>query len=259
VPIFVPTRGTPPEPQSDWVHYVPDAATAMPEAKAAAGDQDVMVHGAGLAQSLLREGLLDELEIHLIPVVLGDGRRLFGADRIELEIDCPHWLVRSFVYEGKPEDEAIDTYPSSRWTREPWSGCARVHSSIAARDAHFESGGAPGLRASGRVRGIATERSIPREQAHPEDVDVARRLRGRRQRRQRIHLLLHVRGRCHRAEAVFIGGNGFRAARAVHHLECRTGRLVLEANQVLLWSVLEKAGAPVAVRGVRDVVRRPST
>jgi dihydrofolate reductase len=44
-----------------------------------------MVHGAGLAQSLLREGLLDELEIHLVPVVLGDGRRLFGTERIELE------------------------------------------------------------------------------------------------------------------------------------------------------------------------------
>ena len=52
----------------------------MREAKAAAGDEDVMVHGADLAQSLLREGLLDELEIHLIPVVLGDGRRLFGAE-----------------------------------------------------------------------------------------------------------------------------------------------------------------------------------
>ena len=86
VPIFVPTRRTPPEPQSGWVHYVPDAATAMREAKSAAGDQDVLVHGADLAQSLLREGLLDELEIHLIPVVLGDGRRLFGADGIELEL-----------------------------------------------------------------------------------------------------------------------------------------------------------------------------
>jgi dihydrofolate reductase len=86
VPIFVPTRGTPPKPQSGWVRYVPDAATAMRAAKAAAGDQDVMVHGAGLAQSLLREGLLDELEIHLVPVVLGDGRRLFGSDRTELEL-----------------------------------------------------------------------------------------------------------------------------------------------------------------------------
>jgi len=52
----------------------------------AAGKQDVMVHGASLAQSLLRESLLDELEIHLIPVVLGDGRRLFDADHIELEL-----------------------------------------------------------------------------------------------------------------------------------------------------------------------------
>ena len=86
MPIFVPTHGTPPEPQSGWVHYVRDAATAMREAKAAAGGKDVMVHGAGLAQWLLRKGLLDELEIHLLPVVLGDGRRLFGADRIELEL-----------------------------------------------------------------------------------------------------------------------------------------------------------------------------
>src|SRR5262249_48630800 len=82
----VPTRGAPPHPQSGWVHYVPDAATAMREAKAAAGDHDVMVHGADLAQSLLREGLLDELEIHLIPVVLGGGRRLVRADRIDLEL-----------------------------------------------------------------------------------------------------------------------------------------------------------------------------
>lgn len=86
VPIFVPTRGTPPEPESHWIHYVPDAATAMREAKAAAGATNVMVHGADLAQSLLREGLLDEIQVHLIPVLLGSGRRLFGDDRVELEI-----------------------------------------------------------------------------------------------------------------------------------------------------------------------------
>jgi maleate isomerase len=54
---------------------------------------------------------------------------------------------------------------------------------------------------------------------------------------------------CPRAEAVFIGGNGLRAARAVHPLERRTGRFVLEANQVLLWSVLENLESRVAVRG----------
>ena len=48
-----------------------------------------MVHGAGAAQALLRAGLLDELEIHLVPVLLGAGRRLFdglGPDAIELEL-----------------------------------------------------------------------------------------------------------------------------------------------------------------------------
>jgi dihydrofolate reductase len=97
VPIFVPTRGTPPAPQSDWVHYVTDGVErAMRQAKEAAGDANVLVHGADLAQSCLRAGVLDELEIHLVPVLLGEGRRLFdhlGAEHIELEptrvLDAP--------------------------------------------------------------------------------------------------------------------------------------------------------------------------
>ena len=52
-----------------------------------------------------------------------------------------------------------------------------------------------------------------------------------------------------RAEAVFIGGNGFRAAEAVDRLEDRLGRPVLEANQVLLWSVLRSAGVPAQSEG----------
>ena len=55
-------------------------------ATGAAGDRDVLVHGADLAQSLLAQDLLDELEIHLVPVVLGGGRRLFGTDRVEFEL-----------------------------------------------------------------------------------------------------------------------------------------------------------------------------
>jgi dihydrofolate reductase len=87
VPIYVPTRGEPPEPASHWVHYVTDGVeSAMAQAKAAAGDADVMVHGASLAQSLLRAGVLDELEIHLIPILLGDGRRLFDGERARLEL-----------------------------------------------------------------------------------------------------------------------------------------------------------------------------
>ena len=85
VPIFVPTRGET-RPSTGWVHYVADVETAVREAKAAAGERDVMVHGADLAQSLLRAGLLDQLEIHLVPVLLGHGRRLFDGDRVELEV-----------------------------------------------------------------------------------------------------------------------------------------------------------------------------
>jgi dihydrofolate reductase len=63
--------------------------SAMRQAKQAAGDANVMVHGADLAQSCLRAGVLDELEIHLVPILLGEGRRLFdhlGTDHIELEL-----------------------------------------------------------------------------------------------------------------------------------------------------------------------------
>jgi dihydrofolate reductase len=58
------------------------------EAKHAGGDRNVLVHGAGIAQRALTAGLLDELEIHLVPVLLGAGRRLFehlGSDQRELE------------------------------------------------------------------------------------------------------------------------------------------------------------------------------
>ncbi len=59
------------------------------QARAAAGDDDVMVHGAGAAQALLRAGELDELELHVVPVLLGQGRRLFDhlpAEHTELEL-----------------------------------------------------------------------------------------------------------------------------------------------------------------------------
>jgi maleate isomerase len=51
------------------------------------------------------------------------------------------------------------------------------------------------------------------------------------------------------ADAVFIGGNGFRAGAAIGELEDRLGRLVLESNQVLLWSILARAGVSADIRG----------
>ena len=87
VPIFILSRT---QRDSDWplVTYVNDVRTAMSEAKRAARDNNVLVHGAGTAQLALAAGVLDELEIHLIPVLLGQGRRLFDnlrPEHIELE------------------------------------------------------------------------------------------------------------------------------------------------------------------------------
>ena len=71
------------------VTYVTDGiASAMAQAKAAAGDRDVLVHGGYTAQRALEAGVLDELQVHQIPVLFGGGRRLFEVlpSRVELEI-----------------------------------------------------------------------------------------------------------------------------------------------------------------------------
>ena len=59
------------------------------------------------------------------------------------------------------------------------------------------------------------------------------------------------------SDAIFLSGNGFRAARTVAELERRTGRLVLEANQVLLWSVLAVIHPGWAVTGYGRIFRTP--
>jgi dihydrofolate reductase len=51
--------------------------SAVEQAKAAAGGKVVAVHGASAAQQCLAAGLLDEIQIHLAPVLLGSGTRLF--------------------------------------------------------------------------------------------------------------------------------------------------------------------------------------
>jgi dihydrofolate reductase len=90
VPIYILTRQRPYSFAADWPLVMPvsDIAAAMTKAKEAAGDKNVLVHGAATAQLALAAGLLDELEIHLIPVLLGRGRRLFdnlAPEHIELE------------------------------------------------------------------------------------------------------------------------------------------------------------------------------
>jgi dihydrofolate reductase len=89
-PIFIYSRREPGIDISRWplVTYTSDLGSAMTRAKEAAGDRNVLVHGAAVARLALEAGLLDELELHVVPVLFGQGRRLFeglAAEQIELE------------------------------------------------------------------------------------------------------------------------------------------------------------------------------
>jgi dihydrofolate reductase len=90
VPIFIYSRHEPGIDISQWplVTYVTDVETAMTQAKQAAGDTNVLVHGAAVTQLALAAGVLDEMELHVIPVLFGQGRRLFeglAPEQIELQ------------------------------------------------------------------------------------------------------------------------------------------------------------------------------
>ena len=89
VPMFVLTHEAPSSSPHANVHYVTDGVqSCVDQAKRAAGGRDVMMHGAAVAQEALRAGVLDVLEIQLVPVLFGQGRKLFdalGPDHIELQ------------------------------------------------------------------------------------------------------------------------------------------------------------------------------
>ncbi|MCD2197542.1 dihydrofolate reductase family protein [Actinomycetospora endophytica] len=89
VPIFVLTRSAPAEPPLGHARHLTDVVEAAALAREAAGDRDVLLHGASAAQACLRAGVLDELALQVVPVLLGAGRRLFDdlpPEHVELEL-----------------------------------------------------------------------------------------------------------------------------------------------------------------------------
>jgi dihydrofolate reductase len=71
-------------------HFVTDGIeSALDQARQAAGGKDVMLWGGGqVAQQYLAAGLLDVLELHVVPVLLGGGSRLLddlGGAHVQLE------------------------------------------------------------------------------------------------------------------------------------------------------------------------------
>ena len=100
LPLFVLTHRVPqevPRGEPPYTFVTDGIGSAVEQARAAAGGKDVALMGTAAVQQCLRAGLLDELVVHLIPVLLGGGVRLLDhlgdAAPVELErvqvVDAP--------------------------------------------------------------------------------------------------------------------------------------------------------------------------
>jgi len=91
VPVVVVTH----EPPTDWPHpetftFVGSVQEAVATAKALAGDKDVVVASAKVAQQCLDAGLLDAISVDLVPVLLGEGVRWFeNLDKKPVRLSNP--------------------------------------------------------------------------------------------------------------------------------------------------------------------------
>ena len=92
LPVFVVSHGTPSDvPEGGVYHFVSGGIErGLADAKAAAGGMNVSVMGgADIGQQFIRGGLVDEISIHLVPIMFGGGTRIFenlGEQLRELEI-----------------------------------------------------------------------------------------------------------------------------------------------------------------------------
>ena len=89
VPVFVVTHQPPENIEEFNGAFITDGVeSAIKQAQAAAGDKAVALNSPEIARQALQSGLLDELSIHVVPVLMGAGVRLFdhlGTEQIELE------------------------------------------------------------------------------------------------------------------------------------------------------------------------------
>jgi dihydrofolate reductase len=87
--LFVLTHRAPASvPQSDppYTFVTTGIAEAVNQARTAAGEKDVSIMGSAGVRQALQEGLLDELVLHLVPVLLGGGVRLL--DGVDADLRC---------------------------------------------------------------------------------------------------------------------------------------------------------------------------
>jgi dihydrofolate reductase len=91
LPVFVLThRAEPPPPDGSVYTLVTDGVdSVVRQAKAAAGDKDVSMSGGEAARHLIQAGHIDEMWISVVPVLFGDGTRLYeqvGGEHVHLEL-----------------------------------------------------------------------------------------------------------------------------------------------------------------------------
>jgi len=90
LPTVIVSHSVPQEVPDGGVYtFVESVEAAFETAKKLAGDKDILIMGADVPQQFLKRGLIDEVSIHLAPVVFGSGRRLFEGlegEHISLEI-----------------------------------------------------------------------------------------------------------------------------------------------------------------------------
>jgi dihydrofolate reductase len=79
-PQFVLTHRPPDDETDPTITFLSGAiGPAVATARAAAGDKNVLVIGAALGREILEAGLMDDITVLVVPILLGDGIRLFGS------------------------------------------------------------------------------------------------------------------------------------------------------------------------------------
>jgi dihydrofolate reductase len=117
VPSFIVSHTIPMEwsgPDSPFTFVTDGVASAIAQAKTAAGNKDVAVAAASIAQQCLNLGLLDEIQIHLAPVLLGEGIRLFDHLSIApMQLECTRVIEAPSCYSSVfPRCQIIGDYES---------------------------------------------------------------------------------------------------------------------------------------------------
>src|SRR5262245_32682900 len=90
VPVFVLSHGVPDDvPQGSVYTFVGDIDTALAKAREDAGDRNISIMGADTGRQFLNAVAIDEVSIHIVPVLFGGGTPLFGKgvdEHVTLEL-----------------------------------------------------------------------------------------------------------------------------------------------------------------------------